>query len=295
MKRLAGFDLLPAEKRLVAWLQAGNRKVFVLGQSVPDGPSDAVTLRATFIRYLALGGCEDCRLPETGLRVRGAFIDGDEKNSEHTKGLDLEGATLPHDLALLFCHCPDPIILRSAKVKNLFLNGSVVKAAISADRLQAEGSVSLNNATIAGEVRLPGARLGGSLDCNDAQLQDKRMALLCENMQAKGYVSLRGATIAGAVGLLGARLGRDLYCDSAELQAKGIALSCDGMQSASNVTLSNATIAGEVRLVGARLGGYLDCVGADMRAKGVALNCDGVKVSGTFFWREGAKASGSIV
>lgn len=218
----------PAEEKLIAWLQAGSRKFLTLSQNVPDVSSDAVTLRATFIRYLALGGCDACRLPETGLQVAGAYIEGDERNSESTNGLDLEGASLPHDLALFDCHIPDPIILRSAKIKNLLLNESDVKAEFTADRLQAEGDVFLRGATIAGEVRLLGARLGGALDCVGAELQSKSDALSCDGMQAEGNVFLHRATIAGEVRLSGARLEGDLECDGAELQAKGKALSCDG-------------------------------------------------------------------
>ncbi len=212
MKVLGDFKLLPAEERLVAWLQAGNRKVFVLGQSVPDGPSDAVTLRATFIRYLALGGCEDCRLPETGLQVKGAYVDGDEDNSGATKGLDFEGATLRHDLALVFCHIADAIILRQAKIKNLFLDRSDLKAAIRADGLQVEGSVTVRNATIAGEVRLPGARLGCNLECDGAKLQAEGKALSCDGAEVTGAFFWRErAKARGCMDLTGASFGA--ICD----------------------------------------------------------------------------------
>lgn len=295
MKELADFEpLRPAEKRLVAWLQAGNRKDFVLSESVPHGPSDAVTLRATLIRYLALGGCDTCRLPNTGLRVWGAYIEGDEENSGGTKGLDLEGATLPYDLVLFNCQIPDTIILRSAKIKNLFLDGSDVKAEIRADRLQVDGGVFLREATIAGKVRLLGARLVGNLDCDGAKVKAKDMALICDGMQVEGSVFLRGATIAGKVRLLGARLGGDLSCIGANLQAKGYALHCDMMHAEGNVSLDRATIAGEVRLLGARLGGDLSCAGATLQAKGKALICGRAEITGAFFWRDVAKASGCV-
>lgn len=257
MKVLADFEpLRPAEERLVKWLQAGNRKFLILSENVPDGPSDAVTLRATFIRYLALGGCEDCRLPETGLRVAGAYIDGDEKNSDSTKGLDLEGAILPHDLALVSCHIPDSIILRSAKVKNLLLIRSEMKGEITADGLQAERNISLDSARVSGEVRLLGTRVGGNLDCDGAELQAKGKALICDGMQAGGEVFLRHAKIAGEVRLLGARLGGNLSCIGVELQAKGNALSCDG-----------AMITGAFFLrAGARVSGCIDLTDATFGA-----------------------------
>ncbi|MCC5990995.1 MAG: hypothetical protein JJT99_00580 [Rhodobacteraceae bacterium] len=249
----------PAEDALVKWLQAGNRKVFRVSNSVPVSATEEVTLRASFIRFLALGGCDACRLPETGLRVWGAYILGDDDNSGGTKGLDFEGATLPHDLALVFCHIPDPIILRSAKLKNLFLHSSDVKAAITADRLQVEGGVFLREAKIAGEVQLLGARLGGELSCTGAELQAKGNALRCDGMQAEGSVFLSNAKIAGEVRLLGARLGGDLSCTGAELQAKSKALNCDGAKITGTFFLrEGAKVSGCIDLTGASLGAIND-------------------------------------
>lgn len=213
MTVLADFgELRPAEAKLVAWLQAGNRKVCEISNNVPDNASDNVTLRATFIRYLALGGCNACRLPETGLRVAGAYILGDDRNNEYTTGLDFDGATLPHDLALFDCHIPDPIILRSTKVKSLFLDGSDIKAAIEADRVQAEGGVFLRGAKVAGEVRLPGARVGGNLECDGAELRAKGDALNCDGAKINGVLFLRaGAKVSGCIDLTDTTFGA--ICD----------------------------------------------------------------------------------
>jgi hypothetical protein len=286
--------LSPVEQGLVKRLRDGDRRYYVVSDSVPKAPTKENAIRATLIRYLALGGCDACRPPETGVRVRGAWIRGDEARSEDTKGLDFVGATLPGNLALVDCHIPDPIILRSAKVKNLFFNTSVIKAEIRADGLQAEGGVFLHGAKVSGEVRLLGARLGGNLDCVGAELQAEGDALICDGIQVEGDIFLSGAKIAGEVRLLGARVGGDLDCIGAELQAKGDALSCDGMEVEGDVFLRGAKVAGEVRLLGARVGGDLDCDGAELQAKGKALNCQRAKITGTFFLRERTKVSGCI-
>jgi hypothetical protein len=92
--KLADFEPLgPAEQRLVDWLRAGNRGVCVISQGVPPSDTREVTLRATLIRHLALGGCDACQPTETGVRVWGAWIAGDDARGGETQGLDFEGAT----------------------------------------------------------------------------------------------------------------------------------------------------------------------------------------------------------
>lgn len=209
MKVLADFgELRPAEARLVEWLQAGNRKTCEISGCVPDSATEDVTLRATFIRYLALGGCDACRLPETGLRVRGAYIAGDETLSGSTNGLDFEGASLPGDLALRKCHIPDPIILRSTQMKNLFLEGTLLKAAIRGDRLLVEGGVFLGGSTITGTVKLLGARLTGDLSCTAAKLTAEGLSLACDSAEISGNLFLRKeAIVSGTVSLINATFG----------------------------------------------------------------------------------------
>lgn len=260
MKRLEDFEpLLPAEKRLADWLRNGNRKFFELAQSVPTIPTSGVTLRATFIRYLALGGCDACRLPETGLRVAGAYIAGDDTLSEDTKGLDLKSATLPHDLVLWDCYIPDAIILRSAKVKNLILQDVVLKAGLEADRMHAEGGVFLRGAKVAGRVRMLGARLGGDLDFGNAKLQAQGEALNCDGMHVEGGFFLCGAEIVGQVRLVGARLGAHLSCKGTKLRAEGRTLSCAGAKISGGFVLNaGAEVSGCIDLSGATLSAIND-------------------------------------
>ena len=67
-------DLLPAEKAVLEKVCAGEKAV--LGAAVPDAPSDAVKIRAGFVRYLALGGCAAHQVHEKGIWVEGAWIEG---------------------------------------------------------------------------------------------------------------------------------------------------------------------------------------------------------------------------
>jgi len=259
--KLADFKpLKPAEAKLVDWLQDGQRGVCIISGSVPpDPPPPEHILRATFLRYLALGGCDGCRLPSTGVRVQGAYILGDDTRGEETQGLDLEGATLPGDLALFACRVPDPILLRSARIKSLFLNGSVLGNGLKADRLQADGNVHLHEATIKGEMRLLGARIGGNLGCAGASLEAEGNVLSCDRLQADGSVFLGGATIKGAVRFPGARIGGDLYCTKASLEAEGTALLASGAVIVGVFFLRDgASVKGAIDLTAASLGAIND-------------------------------------
>ncbi|MDO5613271.1 MAG: hypothetical protein Q4G14_08525 [Paracoccus sp. (in: a-proteobacteria)] len=221
--------LTDAESKLIQHLRGGGVGICQISDQTPptDAPPD-LHIRASLIRALVLKQITDVLLPEKGLRVRGAFILGDGPEDAETMGLDLEGATLAHDLGLAHCCIPDPLILRSATVVNLNLTGSHLLGTLSADRLEAKGSVFLRRITSEGEIRLLGAKLGGDLDCDGATLNATDNALSADMLEAKGSVFLRGITSAGKIRLLGAKLGGDLDCGGATLNARGDALDLQG-------------------------------------------------------------------
>ena len=223
MATLADFGpLTEAETRLVDWLRAGERLDCIISAALPAADTPAVRLRASLLRALALGQVEGVPLPETGLRVGGAWIAGDGPEGAETRGLDLEGCRLPGDLALFACRFPDEVLLRGAQVRSVFLDASQGGAALSADRLQAGGNVFLRGVTATGEVRLLGAKLGGNLDFIGATFTAQGGAALnADRLQAEGSVFLRGVKATGAVRLLGARLGGNLECDGATFTAQG--------------------------------------------------------------------------
>ena len=59
-----------AEEKLLANCQAGVPTVLGDGER-PAGPSGARTVRAEVLRYLILGGCDDCRVDERSSSGRG--------------------------------------------------------------------------------------------------------------------------------------------------------------------------------------------------------------------------------
>jgi hypothetical protein len=117
--------------------------------------------------------------------------------------------------------------MRSADVKRL-RNAHAKK--LSADNMEARGSVFLSGAKMAGEVRLLGARIGGSLYCEGATLQNlDGPALNADRSETRGNVVFSEAKMAGEVRLLGARIVGDLDCAGATLRnVGGNALRADG-------------------------------------------------------------------
>ena len=160
-----------------------------------------------------------------------------------------------------------------------------------------------------GEVRLLGAKLGGSLDCVGAKFQaetdakgDPGGAFLADGLEAGLGVIMKGVTASGVVRLPGANIGAGgLNCSGATFKAErnakgelGVALFADGLVSRAGVFLRrgfNAT--GVVRLLGAKIGtGGLDCSGATFRAEkdaegnpGIALSADGLETTGSVLLR----------
>jgi hypothetical protein len=176
---LADFEpLTEAEEAVIAGLGTGH--VTVLGDGkLPDPEAgDDRRVRASLIRWLALGAPGDAavRLHEHGLRIKGALVVSDGQadpvlGEEATPGLDLEGGRLDQDLLLLACRFQDTPVLRGAKLETLNLQGSHLPG-LEGDGLEARRDVSLQNVHAEGEVRLLGARIGGDLDCIGGQFEN---------------------------------------------------------------------------------------------------------------------------
>jgi sRNA-binding regulator protein Hfq len=150
--------------------------------------------------------------------------------------------------------------------------------ALAADRINVKGGVFLRNGFSAeGQVRLPGAQIGGNLDCDISSfknppqkgLGNSGTALAADGINVKGSVLLRnGFSAEGGVRLLGAQIGGNLECDKGSfknppkegLDSSGTALNADRINVKGGVLLRNGFSAeGQVRLPGAQIAGDLDC------------------------------------
>ena len=185
---LADFQPLnAAEARVVAGLRSGDFDRLGDG-SLPEWDDPARTVRAEFIRFLILGGSDECRTHEKGLRLSGAVVTGI---------LDLEGCRIPRDIGLKDCRFGATPVLRSAVIDNLFLDGSALPG-LQADRLEARGGLSVRGATVTGEIGLRGARIGGNIEADGATIVSPAgMAVDADGLEAQGGFLLRGTQVRG--------------------------------------------------------------------------------------------------
>ncbi len=201
-----------AERRVLDELDTGEP--IVMGENLPG--MDAGTerrIRARFLRWVILG-CEGSgnRVHEKGVQIVGALITGEGPDRTAHASLDLLGASVACDVLLVDCRFTAPPNLQSARMQGLFLSGSHLPE-LDADGLETRGDVALEALTCPGEVRLPGAIIGGDLYCDGATLGEASDNALVANGAriAGGFFWRRGASAHGLMDLTAAEIGR--LCD----------------------------------------------------------------------------------
>jgi hypothetical protein len=277
--------LLPAEAEVVATLLTGQFDR--LGDGLrPTQPDPSRIIRASFLRFLILGGEDGCRPHEKGVRISGAWITG---------VLDLEACRVFRDIGLNDCHFEMPVVLRAAIINRLFLDRSRLPG-LHAERLEARGGVYLRAAEVYGEVNLEQARLGGNLECDGAIIRNPgERALRADSLEVRN-VLLRGVDLTGAITLSGARLTADLDAAGATIRcAVGVALDSSEIESRGNVVLRSAAIEGEVRIIASLIGGDMDCSKVVVCNSGSsALDLSRTTIKGAFFLRREARLLGTL-
>jgi len=247
-------------------------------------------IRAELIRWLCVDAEARTRVDPRGIRVRAAKITGK---------LDLSFACVPFPLAFMRCRLTHDADLTSAEIPLLALPGTWVKS-VSADRANVKGSVFLRDGfTAEGEVRLPGAQIGGVLACIGGTFKNATgSALNADGACVRGDVFLSGGFSAeGEVRLVGAQFGGSLACTGGTFKnAPGEALSAGRANVTGSVFLREGFSAeGEVRLVGAQIGGDLECPkGTFKNPGGIALSVGRANVRGAVFLIEGFSAEGEV-
>jgi len=284
--RLADFrPLLPAEEVVVAGLPNGDFDRLGDG-SRPGLPSEDRVVRAHFLRFLLLGGDEDCRPHEKGIRLSGAWISGH---------LDLEACRIVRDIGLNNCRFDTAPNLNSAVIERLFLDGSSLPA-LHAERLEARGGLYLRGAEVDGELRLISATFGGNVECDGTAFRPASgPAMNAEGLEAR-RLQLRGARCGGRVILTSAELAADLDCAGMTLtNSGGVGIEAGAIDVGGGVVLRAATIEGEVRLLAARIGADLDCSGARILNPGRdGLQLSRATIAGAFFLRDRAVIDGTL-
>ncbi|EGW21097.1 hypothetical protein [Methylobacter tundripaludum] len=273
-------QLKPAEKKLLDACRSGEIAHISERERRPEGPSEQNIVRASFLRFLALGGDEYAPVHEKGVQLYEAWVDGK---------LDIEGAISPNSLRLTYCHLNTTPNLRDSVVHGCLLFQVCHIEGLEADRMVCSGTIFLNNVISTSEVSFAGAQIGGDLVCDGGKFDGKEgNALICDRARIKGCVFLRNEfSSTGEVAMIGAQIGGDLVCENGQFVVKdGNALSCDGAVIKGCVVLKNGfTATGTVRLQGAKIGGDLECSDSTLDGNnGFALLAENMTVAGVFFF-----------
>jgi len=202
-------DLYPRTKADLGELSASEAFVLdhvyrgedaVLGDACPAAEDAKKSIRAGFVRYLALGGCEAHRTHEKGVTITGARIEG---------RIDLDMCDVPGRVQLIKCRLDSGLQAVDASLGGLVLTGATLSD-LMAHGVRVKGNVWLNDGFQSnGPVDLSGAAIGGQLSCVRGHFQNEHGdAFAAQNAQIteiflwrdvsveKGSVRLTGMNVA---------------------------------------------------------------------------------------------------
>ena len=174
--------LYPAEKRLLEVCRKGT--LLTLAEERPTEKNDDNTIRAEFLRFMALGGDDQNPVHERGVSLKGAWIEG---------VLNLSSAVVPCDLRIEKSHFTYSPNFNGTNIDaSLSFKGSKLLG-FSASRAVIKGSLFLNDGfTAEGEVRLLGMYIGGDIYFKGASLKNnKGSALNAQGMVVDGAFFFR--------------------------------------------------------------------------------------------------------
>lgn len=329
-RALSDFTFLSvAEEKLLQLVRKGVECRFGRGDR-PEQRDDRRKIRATFIRFLALGGSPDVPVHEKGVQLRGAYIEGD---------LDLASCkgVLPISIRRsLIC---GRLLLRDAHTSTLDFDGSKICViqkgakgsqvlAVDAAHAKITGSVYFRQEwdekldgyerfEVDGEVRFVSAEISGRLQCEGGKFcNPDGWALFCSRAKIKGGVFLGQDTkrknkkgheskpfsALGAVRFRGVEIDGNLECENGridisqtQIDRKVPSLCFDGATIKGHVQLSGLQTNGKLDFLGANLGGEVTCShGLFANPGDIALFFRNARVKGSVHLNDGFCAKGEV-
>ncbi|MCV4271618.1 membrane-associated oxidoreductase [Pseudomonas capsici] len=261
-----------------------------VGASVPEEKTTDNQVRASFIRFLVLGGDERAIVHENGVQLRGAYITGT---------LNLRNLDVPLPVSLRWCDFETALVLEDTRLKNtLFLRGSRLKGIIGF-RLRAEGALLLTDIVSSGAINFRDAHIQGQISLSNARLDGAgNWALSTDGATCHNSLYLHGVEAKGGLNLIAMQIGGGLECDGGHLENdQGPALRADRINVQGGVFLRDGFSAiGSVRFLGARVSGQFNCSDGYFDDKGGdAFRMDGAVVGSSLFLRNGFTAKGHVV
>jgi hypothetical protein len=268
--------------------------------------------------FTALGGIAlDTAHVHGDVVARGARIGAGEGDAVGAQAARFDGVVIMGDgfvaagvIWLMGARIAGTLDMSGARLVNRLEDGSGV--VLAADTAEIGGSVLLRNGFIAeGAVSLRGIRIGSSLECDGAELNNQTAdgsgtALAADHGQIGGAVLLRnGFAAQGAISLIGARIGGNLECDNARLanatsDGTGVALAAETVAIGGAVLLRRGFVAhGSVSLLGATVGSNVECCGARLEnwpstGSRETLRLTNVEIAGDVLLNQGFTSLGHV-
>jgi len=253
----------------------------------------------------------------TGAHIGGSLLcDGANLRNDSGPALLADSLQVGQDMQCDRLTADGGVVLGGHICRLLSLEGAALNNrggfALLSDGLRVDGAMFCRNGfTAQGEVRLPGARIGGRLYFDGAQLSNPGgralvasrltvgLDMFCRNQGVPEHEQPFVAE--GAVILAGAHIGGHFVCDGAQLRNdSGPALHADSLKVDQDMLLTGGfTVTGggegaAVDLGGAHIGGQLGCPGAHVRNdSGPALYAGSLQVGQIMYLADGFTATGS--
>ncbi|MDG1449908.1 MAG: hypothetical protein P8Q93_08425 [Ascidiaceihabitans sp.] len=180
-------ELTPAEEQLIEACQKGEPYGLSDGELPPEGtPAPSRHIHADVLRYLILGGCDDCKVDDIGVWVKGAHVTGT---------LDLKLNTTRGAIRMQNSRFEEHIDCEQSECKQLVLNGSDLQD-LFGQTMKVTGSVFLRNITTQATIDLNSATIGGQLACEKATFEVKNgHAFNAQSAKINGGLVWRGVTV----------------------------------------------------------------------------------------------------
>jgi hypothetical protein len=251
-------DLSPFEKRLVAACARGEVCApdnWDGKRPEADAATEANTIRAELIRFLALGGDSEHPTHEKGLMIKGASITGE---------INLQQSKLNSKLDMQFCTFDSLLEFSGARVFSLSFSGCDIPG-FSGDNLHMKGSLFFDKKfKSTGLVSINCANIDGNIECQSSsfkningdciaadQIRVSGSVFFDDNFESIGEIRLLNAQIGGLLSLR----------NGSFLNNNGDAISADGINISGGLLINYASIIGRVRLPTAKIGSLIDDFG----------------------------------
>ena len=209
---LQEWELTPAEEQLIEACQKGEPCVLEDGELPPKGPPDPSRhIHADVLRYLILGGCDECNVDDIGVWVEGAHI---------TSTLDLDFTTTRGAIEMPNSRFENQIHCMQTNCRQLLLDGSDLQG-ISGQAMKVTGSIFLRKINPHAMIDLNSAIIGNNLYLNHASFKvNEGFAFDGQGIKVGGSVSFEGIQTRATITLVSSEISGQLVFERASFNVE---------------------------------------------------------------------------